>query len=396
MAGGKIIALLLLLTWLIPPEPAPALDLPYYFYSFEGTQKSPFPPEGIQVRQGFIKRSAASGQSGSFLVIEPSQPHGAVALSGRRLIAEGLSHLEIWTTPSPSDITAGGEFLDFDGAAVALFRSAQVPDQAEFYAFHFTGPNSGSWISSGVVTQPQSSLWHRLGVIHDWSAGTWNLEIDGRPILSGLGRAPDIPKDHFELWLFGQIDGSSQFDDILITPVAPARLETLLANRARHASPKTVATPNRDTVAHSAPAPQKRRQHPQHGLDRPSVWAKPKTLDAHIEVVGGGRHLTSTDITSDTGESKRYAFYSPGYDDSGKPLPLQVQIRSDGSLANGRRLRDLHWSVTELPKKGQILVPILIQGTFATGPVQTATVPSTFSNKALNINVWLQTPNLQP
>lgn len=395
MPRSNIIASLLLLAWLIPPEPACALDLPYYFYSFEGRQKSPFPPKGIQVRQGNVTRSDISGQSGSSLVIEPSQPHGALTLSGRRLIAEGSSHLEIWTAPSPTNMATGGEFLDFDGAAVALFHSAQDPSQAEFYAFHFTGPNSGSWISSGVVIQPQSASWHRLGIIHDWSAGTWNLEIDGRPVLSGLGRATDVPKDHFELWLFGQIDGSSHFDDILITPVAPARLETLLASRTRHPSRKSIAMPHRDAVAHSAPAPQKRRQHPPNDLDRPSLFAKPETLDAEIEVVGGGRHLTSTDITSDTGESKRYSFYSPGYDASGKPLPLQVQIRSDGSLADGRRLRDLHWSVTELPKKGQVIVPILVQGTFATGPVQTATVPSTFSNKALTINVWHQTPHLQ-
>jgi hypothetical protein len=346
---------------------------------------------GIEIRRGKAVIEAAKPTDGASqcLLIGASDPHAALLLAGKRLASDHRSYAEVWVRPQATETQAGDEFIDFDGAAIALFRS-NVEGKAEFAAFHQTDAGTGYWLTTGQVfdldARGASAQWHRLNVMHNWEAGTWELEIDGAKVLIGLHRSGEINVERFQCWLFGQPRGECRFDDLLISPLPPDELETqAIAKQWARRSPTKAGVVMTPTKA-SAKQTTKRRHStmPSH-VERVTT---PSTYEFHVMVVGGGRHITEIEVKDPKTGPGRIALYSPGYDDKGQPIPLKVEIRSDDHLSEGLILADLQWAITEVvDAKSKEPIPVLVHGDFSTGPTQLATVPSKWSNKGITIHV---------
>ena len=86
------------------------------------------------------------------------------------------------------------------------------------------------------------------------------------------------------------------------------------------------------------------------------------------------------------GKKQKFALYTPGYDEDGKPKPLEVQIRCDAQLKEGATLADIEWAITEHQGEDQKKnLMVILFGTFETGPSLIAKIPSEWSNKPLSI-----------
>lgn len=309
---------------------------------------------------------------------------GAVALVGQRFTGDGQTHLELWAKPHSHSTSDGGEFLDFDGAVVGLFRSSE--ESAEFHVFHATESDRGYWLSTGVTVALKKGVcesWHRLNVTQDWSRGTWSLGIDGAPVMEGIGRCTCAEGNLFELWMYGAGDReATAFDDLVVSSVPPDVLERALAAKA-HAIARAPEDRQEQRVARLS-AEAARRQHREPRPDSRKA-ASSRILDTQIQVVGGGRHIGEFTSKGKSGMEEKFALYTPGYDEAGKPKPLQVRIRCDAKLQVGASLRELEWAVTEMPRDEQSSVRVIVHGTFEKGPTLTVTIPSDWSNKAFSI-----------
>lgn len=363
----------------------------YYFLDFE----PPSTKEGTiseNVRDLHILQGEAVvvveklNESHQHLSLKASSPFSTTWLSGERF-PSAVMHLELWVKPVATDLAQAEEFMDFDGAPVAFFRTAG-DSRAGFYAFHETEDGKGAWLATGQTVDIDSSGtakdWHRVGIVTESGSRSWSIEIDGTQSLVGLRSASGLLSDRFQLWLYGQVGADVSFDDILISPISPDNLEHLA--QSAHALPSRSSEAVERKIA-STPKVEPRRQS---RVPKPkeAALAKPRIGDIHIKVVGGGRHLAETSVKEKNGETKKYALYSPGYDDNGKPKPLRVEIRCDAAMVEGTSLEAIAWAITEMGKEGEKRsLEVLAHGNFATGPTQIGEVPSQWSNKALSIRV---------
>lgn len=387
----------LLLHWVLAfHSTTQGAEVPYHFFDFEAPLFSkgilPDSIPGLSLRQGKAQIAPTQSQDdhGQYLVVSPHHPHGALLLTSKRVAADQRSHAEIWVRPQATDPQAGEEIIDFDGAVVGLFRRPNE-SYAEFHAFHQTSKDTGYWLSTGRLIQlddqGKAQQWHRLNITQNWAEGTWSLKIDGELPLAGLSRSGAVDPQRFECWLFGQEQGACDFDDLLVTPIDPDQLEAnAIVGRISKPSPTAQRQHSVPTKASSKQAgPRRQATLPKSSHE---IVAKPSTFDVHLKVVGGGKHLTEFDVAEQHNKARRIALYSPGYDADGSPLPLKVEIRSDGHLSEGLVLADLQWAITEFadPKQPKPL-QVIVHGNFSSGPTQTATVPSNWSNKPLSITI---------
>lgn len=365
--------------------------LPYRFTDFEDVQA--FPPGPLRGEAGGFQVTAlAAGVAEKAGGVEGESRHlrvsGAVVQMGRRFTGEGKTHLELWVRPRAEQAGEGTEFLDFDGAAVALF--AVSASEAEFHALHITEGDQGYWIATGVrvpVKAGQSERWHRISLCQDWGQGTWDLAVDGAVVLEGIGRGRCAEGAVFALWLYGTKDGkAAAFDDVLISPVPPELLEQQEALRLRQRQPQGRVVENGAGQVGPQTQDMRRRQHGQPPPERGAL-GQIKSMELHAEVVGGGRHIGEFDAKEETGEMRQYALYSPGYDEEGKPKPLQLRLRCDAQLEEGATLAQIQWAITEMRQEADPGKPlrVVMHGTFAKGPTVLATLPSEWSNKPLEI-----------
>ncbi len=377
---------------------ARAQDVPYHFYNFEcprfllGTL--PTSGHGLELRQGRadIASDGKGVSSGQHLALLAHDPLSGVVIRGNRLASDHQSHAEVWVRPLATSLSAGEEFMDFDGAVVGLFRSPEA-GEAEFYAFHQTSPEAGYWLSSGrriaVDAEGKAAHWHRLHITHHWEAGTWALELDGAVALTGLYRSSGMDAQGFECWLFGHTAGVCEFDDLLISPLPPDALEAqALATQLSRRVPPPVVSPKTPVRASSKKSTQRR----QHAQPAPGdTAAGPAAVDFRLHLVSGGKQITSIDLKDNKSGPRRATLYTPSYDEKGQRLPLQVEIRSDAHLREGLVLADLEWSIIEIvePKEKKPGV-VISHGNFATGPTQLVTVPAEWTNKGVTIRMALR------
>ncbi len=371
---------------------------PYFFFNFEapvysvGLLKSP--SRGLTVLQGKAEIAAAA-KSGSkqHLVLKSGDPYSAVLLKAPRFAGAARMYLELWIKPSATKAEAGEEFLDFDGAPVGFF-STEDKGLAELHVFHQTTSTEGVWLSTGQHLRIDDSGvcldWHRLNLEHDLANDTWSLAVDGVYAIAGVRRSSAKSSDAFECWLFGQSTGDCAFDDWLIASVPPDELEAaILVNRSKRLTPRPQPfTGNRKLSSDKQPLKRRQQHVPQPG-DLPQ--AKPDIGSFKVTVIGGGRHLAETKVSDQKGKPQRYAFYAPEYDEQGKPLPLKVEIRCDEALRRGVDLTQIQWAITELRTDANAnkQIPVLVHGTFATGPTQVGQMPSEWSKKPLSVFVGM-------
>lgn len=365
-----------------------ASEVPYYFWKFEAAEGFPEGPlqtgtKGLQVMvpEASIQHedTAAVGQ---FLHL-----NGAVVLLGERVTGEGKTYLELWVCPSATEAGEGNEFLDFDGAAVGLFRDET--GHAFLNAFHAGEDGQGYWLSTGAElpldAKGRSQEWHRLTLVQEWQRGVWELHLDGMVVMTGLGRGKIEPGSEFELWLYGQNSAESpgcDFDDLLISALAPDSLENL-----QRAALKAVSRPQARSKTTTAQAgDQTRRQYRSPEPDR-SIKTELLAQMVSVEIIGGGKQIGRFETSDESGKPKRFILYTASYDEAGKPKPLILEMRCDTSLAKGIRLEEIEWMVTDQTNDQQAKVTVISHGTFATGPIQQVKVPSEWSNKALSSGI---------
>lgn len=361
---------------------------PYLFYNFEDSTDFPAgalveEKRGIQVMKPQAVVVATSGAAPSrHLMVS-----GAAVLLGNRFTGDGRTHLEVWVQPQAVALAEGAEFLDYDGAAVALFSVGE--GQAELHALHIAADDRGFWVSTGkripVTTSGAAETWHRINITQHWEQGRWDLALDGIPVLQGLGRGSSAEGRDFELWLYGHGDGAfNAFDDVLVCAEPPDILESHLSKKrgARVLGPQQPSSTDkrvrRQTTGSS------RRQHDLASPD-PKKAGRAQVLNIHLQIVGGGRLVGEFESKDKSGRMAQIALYSPGYDADGKPKPLEVQIQCDAELEEGASLGQIEWAITEHPKEGEDKVRVIVFGTFAQGPSLIAKVPSEWSNKPLSI-----------
>lgn len=314
---------------------------------------------------------------------------GAAVQMGRRFTGDGQTHLEAWVRPRAEQPGEGVEFLDFDGAAVALFASG--PNEAEFHALHITENDNGFWIATGARTRLKdgaSETWHSIHLIQHWDQGTWSLSVDGVPVLEGIGRGTCTKGAVFELWLYGTKAGEPcLFDDLLMSPLPPADLEKQMAFAARRHWMAPSSERSSDKKVGPKTKNASRRQHQMPSPNRKSIGGI-KNLEMHVNVIGGGRHIGEFDSQEKTGQTGKFALYTPGYDEKGRPKPLELRLRCDAQMEEGASLAQIEWAVTEMPKEGggKAGLRVIAHGTFEKGPTLTTTLPSEWSNKPLSIH----------
>lgn len=369
---------------------AAAEHLPYSFTNFEDRQEYPAGPwrdgaAGLQVTtpEARVAEGSSDEESRHLLV------SGAVAQVGRRFTGDGQTHLELWARPRAEQPGEGAEFLDFDGAALALFATGER--EAEFHALHITEDDKGYWIATGTRVRLQgggSEKWHSVHIIQHWEQGTWDLALDGVRVLEGIGRGTCADGPAFALWLYGTRAGETcAFDDVLVSSLPPDELEKQMALAKRLRAPPWSDSLSPDKRVGPQTQDARRRQHQQSSPKR-AAMGQIKSLEMRVEVVGGGRHIGEFESKEKSGEMSKFALYTPGYDEDGKPKPLQVRLSCDAQLEEGASLADIEWAITGTPKDegkdGRMLV--VLRGTFEKGPTLVATVPAEWSNKPLSIH----------
>ena len=362
-------------------------DLPYLFYTFDSAGE--FPAGPLADHQGFLtlEPDVAVAEETSPQKSRHLKVTGAVVLAGQRFTGDGQTHLEVWVRPQAVAVAEGAEFLDYDGAAVALFRTG--PDLAELHALHLTENDKGFWVSTGqrleIDQDGRAATWHCLHLTQHWETGRWDLALNGVTVLQGLGWGACARGRDFELWLYGHgALAANAFDDVLICAVPPNLLENHLARTRAAQAPGPVRPMNAGKRVTRQTTDSSRRQLAltAENLPRP---ARAKVLNIDLKVIGGGRHIGAFEATDAAGQPERFALYTPGYDENGRPKPLELQIRCDAELAEGATLEQIQWAITEHAQDPAQPVRVIVHGTFAHGPSLIARVPSEWSNKPLSI-----------
>jgi len=361
---------------------------PYLFYPFEDAQAFPLGPfvgskQGLQLMtpEAIVTKDQQQLVASRYLDVS-----GSTVVVGKRFTGHGQTHMEIWVRPIAVSFKDGAEFIDYDGAAVALFQNGD--GVAELHALHIAEDQKGFWVSTGIrlpVKDGAAEDWFRLNITQQWEVGTWDLAVNGTQVLQGIGRGACADGKMFEVWLYGNgAQSFNSFDDLLISADPPDLLESKLASRRKpHSNPASWLLSHDKKVSRQT-SDDKRRQHTLPSPD-PTKAGQVQVLNISVEVVGGGKHIGEFESKDKLGQEQKFALYSPGYDEDGKAKPLQIRIRCDAKLKEGVSLSRIEWAVTEHPKDGATQVKVIVFGTFAKGPSLTATVPSEWSNKALSI-----------
>ncbi len=360
---------------------------PYLFINFEDSDL--FPP-------GKLKSETAGLQvmtPDAFIVKEKGeakghlQVSGSVALLANRFTGDGQTNLEVWIKPRAVVMGEGMEFLDYDGAVLALFQTEG--NHAELHALHFVDEVNAFWVSTGIQIPIQDGVaaqWHVVRIQQHWEKASWDLTLDGVIVLQGLGRGQCADGKWSEVWLYGHGESLlSSFDDLLLCAEQPDILErelsTLHTLRARDKAPVTAK--QKRVGLHTKESQRRQNQLAQ---PDPSKTGSAKILNINLQVVGGGRHIGEFESDAKNGKKQKFALYTPGYDEDGKPKPLEVQIRCDAQLKEGATLGDIEWAITEHQGEDQKKnLKVILFGTFENGPSLIAKVPSEWSNKPLSI-----------
>jgi hypothetical protein len=360
---------------------------PYLFTDFEDSALFPLgklksETAGLQVMTPDASIVKEEGDAKGHL-----QVSGSVVLLANRFTGDGQTNLEVWVKPRAVVMGDGMEFLDYDGAVLALFQTEG--NHAELHALHFVDGGNAFWVSTGIQISNQDGVadqWHVVHIQQHWQQGSWDLRVDGVTVLEGLGRGQCADGKLSEVWLYGHGESlANSFDDLLLSAEPPDVLEReLSALHKLRTFDKAQATTKQKRVGRQTRESQRRQN--QLAQPDPSKTGEAKHLNISLQVVGGGRHIGEFESDDKNGEKQKFALYTPGYDENGKPKPLEVQIRCGAQLKEGATLGDIEWAITEHQgedKKKNLKV--ILFGTFETGPSLVAIVPSEWSNKPLSI-----------
>jgi hypothetical protein len=368
----------------------------YTFTDFEiesGWREGPLPMEKspVQLVQGAAAViSLPEHNPEQILELQAANPFTAMFVDTLPLAKVRVVFCELLTRPASVEEQADAEFLDFGGAILGLFR---VGDGGELRVLSSRSADESVWISTGLRFPldggGRAKDWLRITVRLDRKTERWDLRVNGRPVLKGLGAVPG-KSGGLAMWLYGQKTQPCQFDDLLLAAVEPDQLEKMLAARQRRARHQIVTAKEPSgpqIVMRSKPTVELRST--QQAISRAEhQLVAPVLRDWKLALQIGGQTYESGPPIDADGREPSITVYSPQYDDSGNPLPGSLTITADAELKPGTDLSRLRWIVAELKGWPDQLGEVLQAGDFATGLVQTVTIPGEWTKKGSYVNVW--------
>ncbi len=377
-------------------------SLPYHLIRFEeseGYQAGAFKGAGggLQLLQGDAQIVREEGdEAGQCLETVAGNPYASIHFNGERVSRDHKTFYEIWVRPSASSIGKSEEFMDIDGAVLGFF--AEAPGRpATLHAYHALPDHAGYWVSTGVSTavgpSGMTQEWIRIGICQNLATGTWDLKIGGELVLKEIRLTETSLENGIQLWLLGHEAHTNRFDDLLISPVEP---DSFRHGYTKHL-PQVPSAKNNDhsenldrTGERKVGRKQNNEDRRRHDAEIPAVVAKttPKNLKFEVDIIEGGIQLGKVDANDGDPDQQSYHFYSPQYDDAGKPLPLKTRIQCDGKLAEGVDLSEIVWVVTEIAgKENNGREKVIVRGTFKSGFTQIAEIPSESAKKGTRVLV---------
>lgn len=377
---------------------APAAEPSYFFSNFEaesGWVPGPVPAEESAVRalQGKVEiLEEVDGASRQVLQLGSSPEFPVAYVDAAPFAAHAVVYCEVLARPFAVDEKRDEEFLDFGGAILGFFR---VGAQGEIRGLYAKSPQENVWISTGLRFDlgPDGlpRQWLRIAVRLDRLSRTWSVTVNDVPAVAAL-RTVSLPaRSPLPLWLFGDAEHASFFDDLLISATAPAELERLLILPAR---PMTFAPqrPGQQLVTQTKPTPELRRaQTPVTKPGAPAAESSVLKLRGWHLGLDTGRQKIEKPLPSDDRKNEPSIIpYAPGYDDEGRPLPLVITITADAELRPGLDLSRLRWRVSELKGWPDKIGEIAGQGDFRTGLVQTFTLTPEWARRGTQVAVWVE------
>jgi len=207
----------------------------YFFENFENKIPSSIGTKAHKKSTFQTVRGKASivhlEETGStqILELEKSDPYTSVFLDASEFAIYDEVYCEVLVKPTAMNDSQDEEFLDFGGAILGFFHHE---DSAEIQVLSSKNENESVWISTGIhyalneERRPQD--WIQIRIRINLSTNRWSLALDDKWVLNGL-KALDLTSEiALPLFLYGHLNSSNQFDDLLLTNVNPSQLgETL-------------------------------------------------------------------------------------------------------------------------------------------------------------------------
>ncbi|HEX8295566.1 MAG TPA: hypothetical protein VF593_04665 [Chthoniobacteraceae bacterium] len=368
----------------------------YWFDDFEATtgwKQAAFTPAhgDMQLVQGTAAVVAkADDDSAQVLELGPSFPFAAVFVATTAVAKAPVVFCEVLAQPVAVGPEEDAEFLDFGGAIAGFFRNG---DSAEVRVLFARTDEESVWISTGqsfaVEESGRAVEWLRVAIRLDRRTERWSLRLNGVEVLNGLralpGEAAGLP-----LWLYGQEQEATRFDDLLVTTVEPNDLEKIVEWRQRRSARSRTTRPGNagaKMVSRAAPSREVRSRQPAirevtQRLAAPTLRAWKAELRIGDATFHGGPEVEIE------GRKTSLLIYSPRSDEEGRPLPGTLTITADAQLRPGVDLSGLRWMIAEMKGGPHEIGGVVNAGDFSTGLVQTATIPVEWIRQATSAWVW--------
>ncbi len=145
---------------------------------------------GIRLIQG-TATVVAEKDFAQILQVGPSTPFAAVFVETIAVAKAPVAFCELLVRPAAVDEATDGEFLDFGGAIVGVFRHGQRGDLRVLYS---RSSEESLWISSGLNFSLDDagrvSDWLRIGIRLDRRTERWSLRVNDVEVLAGLRAMP--------------------------------------------------------------------------------------------------------------------------------------------------------------------------------------------------------------
>ncbi len=324
------------------------------------------------------------------LQLSPSKPFSAVLVDASPLAKSPEVYCEVLARPFAVDETTDEEFFDFGGAILGFFRQG---DRGEIWALFSQTDESSVWISTGIqfVLDEDGSAaeWIQLRVRLDRTTDRWALAVNGQLALDGLTLVEMKSDLGLTLFLYGHETHGNQFDDVLLSDIAPDELESTLNRLTRGRLAGKQAAQIRPKVVMQ----QKQRldlRRTQSLLQVPDPTSTQVLRGWHLSLDTGQRTYESKPRSDATGDQPSIVAYAPGYDDDGNPLPATLTITADAALRPGVDLSRLRWRVMEVIGWPDKFGKLVGEGDFRSGLVQQFVLPPEWTRKATSVVVFME------
>jgi hypothetical protein len=355
-------------------------------------------PNGWSLQGGTVSLNDGSAYRGElgFYLSATSEKRGATQLqlassSEQVNKAPGLVSSRLMLSAmmrvSASPTAEGHEFLDFDGALLALVADPANPSLAELQLFHSVDGEVGWWFATGakfpLCREHGLTAWLDITVTRDFTKGVYSVEVDGHPIMQSVGAYPYREEKSQYVWFFGGAKSFHLLDDVYLGPPAEApvraKLREKLAPTLAEGDPDTPTEPARfppNAKQFKKKSGQTARRAPR---GKPSVGEAAPAGERPDPISGVDFEMFTADETLDHISAK---FDGKGAVTAKKTpknkLPVTFRITLRTQIEEGLRLDHVSWHITRhfhrKPDTGEIK-EVFASGDFSQNLVQEVEMP---------------------